>query len=1109
MPAALLESLKALDKESGTTLFMTLLAAFHVLLHRYTGQDDISVGSPIAGRTRTETETLIGFFINTLVLRVDLSGDPTFPALLERVKEVALGAFAHQDMPFERLVEELRPERSMSRTPLFQVMFMLQSGPKEKLALADLSMRGIDVESESTKFDLSLSVDESATGLKVNANYNTDLFDGDTIARLLGHYQTLLEGIAAHRDLPISKLPILDDAESEQLLVTWNQTRADFPRQCLHDLITAQAEKTPSAVAVSRAGEQVSYAELDRRSNQLARLLQRHAVGPDSLVGIFCERSIETVIGMLAVLKAGGAYVPMDPAYPRDRVAFMVDHSGLSVILTHQALETSLPEHKAHVIRLDADRPLIDAEDSGRVDSRATPESLAYVLYTSGSTGKPKGVQIEHRSLVNLLHSAKQRPGLSSNDRVLAVTSFSFDIAGLEIWLPLTVGGQTEVASTADAMDGERLSRKLAEAKITVLQGTPTTFQLLAATGWRAHPGLKVVAGGEAVPRDLATRLCEQGATMWNGYGPTETTIYSTFQQLSAEPGPVYIGRPIHNTQTYVLDAARSLVPIGVPGELYIGGTGLARGYLGRPDLTAERFIQSPFHSTPGTRLYRTGDLCRYRPDGTLEFIGRIDHQVKLRGYRIELGEVEAVLGAHPAVREVVVVIREDIPGDPRLCAYLALRPAQTVSPAELRDHVRQKLPDYMLPTAFVTMDALPRTPNNKIDRKALPVPEEGAGTATRGYVAPRNSVEEKLAQIWCDVLHLPKVSVTDSFFDLGGHSMLAAQMMAAVESTFGKKIPLAVLFENQTIESLSRFYTGEGAVPERWPLVIPVQPKGHKIPLFCVSRFNVSALGYIALARNLGLDQPVYGLQLQHREEDAAPYQLFEFQTAAKQYLAAMKEVQPRGPYNLIGMCEGALISFEIVRMLRAAGEEVAFLGMLDAWPIENTRRYFFTRLDSHRRRAVRSWRKIKNSASTERAAVVAALLTELAQYQLKLGRKLADKVRVTAGFSGGTAARPGGERPEEAATFDEAYKRYYWPGADFVPNTVDIVISLFRIRDQPFWRINDPACGWRTRTTAGVDIRTIESDHFSLLREPHVRTLAQMVAACLATSVGSSQPS
>ncbi len=1106
IPTALHEAMKAVGKQSGTTLFMTLLAAFQVLLHRYTGQDDISVGSPIAGRNRAETEALIGLFLNTLVLRADLSGDPTFPVLLKRVKEVALGAFAHQDMPFERLVEELRPERSTSRTPLFQVMFNLQTAPKDKLELAGLSLQTVEVDSGTTKFDLTLSLYEGPNGLKAYASYNTDLFDGATITRFLGHYQNLLASIAAHPDLPLSQLPIIDDGESEQLLVTWNQTRADFPSQlCLQEMVGEQAGRTPSAVAISCAGKDLSYADLDRRSNQLARLLKREGVGAESLVGILCGRSIDMVVGMLAVLKAGGAYVPLDPAYPRDRLAFMIADSGLSVLLTQQKLVDTLPEHQAKVIRLDADRPQIDAEDPEKLERCATPASLAYVIYTSGSTGKPKGVQIEHSALVNFLHSMKERPGLSSKDRLLAVTSLSFDIAGLELWLPLTVGAHVEVTVEAEVMDGKSLSRKIVESGITVVQATPSTFQLLSATGWQALRGVKVLVGGEAVPRELATRLCENAASAWNMYGPTETTIWSTVQQLSSQPGPVFIGRPINNTQIYILDGARGLAPIGVPGELYIGGAGLSRGYLGRSELTAERFIPSPFDPAPGTRLYRTGDLCRYRPDGTIEFIRRIDHQVKLRGYRIELGEIEAVLGAHPAVREVVAVVREDSPGDPRLCAYLALRPSAQATAAELRDHVRQKLPDYMLPSAFLTLEALPRTPNNKIDRKALPAPEAGAGTASRGFVAPRNAVEEKLAQIWRDTLRLPTVSVTDSFFDLGGHSMLAAQMMTAVEAAFNKTIPLAALFVNQTIEQLARLYTVADAVPAKWPLLIPIQPKGSKPPLFCVSTFNVSALGYIALARNLGLDQPIYGLQSQYRFEGKKPYQRFEFQTVAEQYLAGMKEVQPHGPYHLLGTCEGALISFEMARLLRASGEQVGLLGFVDAWPIENTRRHFFTKLETYRRVVVKRWRKIERAPQGTKMLVLKEQLSGVASNQFKIAKRALGKLGLgSSPSSEATAAGSAEPATDELLPFDDAYKNYYWPGPDFVPPTVDTVISLFRIRDQPIWRINDPTCGWGARTTKSVDIHTINSDHFSLLREPYVKVLAQKVSACLARGAG-----
>jgi len=811
LPTEIYAAIVRLSQKERVTPFMALLAAFQALLHRYTGRDDIVVGSPVAGRTRTETEGLIGLFMGMLVLRGDLAGDPTFRELLGRARDVALDAYAHQDVPFEHLVEELRPPRDPSRNPLFQVMFVLQNMPAPPNNMAGVDLRREEVHTGTAKFDLSLILipEPEGEGLRGLLEYNTDLFEEATIARMAEHIRTLLDGIAADPDRRLSELPLLTEAERHQVLVDWNSTAAPIPQATLPELFAAQAARTPDAVAVTCADEELTYAALDHRADRLARRLRELGVGPDVLVGLYVERSPEMVVGLLGILKAGGAYVPLDPSFPAERLAFMAADAALPVLVTQATLMGQLPAHEARVVLLDepdaADGgDLAVAEGAVDVAGGATLDDLAYVLYTSGSTGRPKGVQIPHRALVNFLASMGRAPGLTAADTLLAVTTLSFDIAGLEIYLPLITGARLVVAGRDVAMDGAALAETLARTGATVMQATPATWRLLLDAGWQGDPRLKVLCGGEALPGELAARLRPRVGALWNMYGPTETTIWSTLQEV-AEPADaagevVPIGRPIANTQTYVLDAHMRPVPVGVPGELYIGGAGLACGYLGRPALTAERFVPDPFDPDPGARLYKTGDLARHRPDGALEYLGRLDNQVKMRGYRIELGEVEAALAAHPAVRQAVVTAREDTPGDARLVAYVV-----GDAPAEgLRALLRARLPAYMVPSAFVALEGFPLTPNGKVDRRALPAPDAAPPADADAYVVPRTPTEREVAAVWAEVLKVARVGAEDDFFALGGHSLLATQVVARLRAAHGPAVSLRTLFDAPTVALLA-----------------------------------------------------------------------------------------------------------------------------------------------------------------------------------------------------------------------------------------------------------------------------------------------------------------
>ncbi|MFP5274543.1 amino acid adenylation domain-containing protein [Coleofasciculus sp.] len=802
LSGTLTQQLKKLGHQSGTTLFLTLLAAFVTLLSRYSHEDDIVVGTPIAGRNHREIESLIGFFVNTLALRVDLSGNPSFRELLRRTRQVTLEAYSHQDLPFEKLVEELQPERNLSYNPLFQVMFVLQNAGSEDWQLPGLTLSPLEIESVTAKFDLTLAIEEKESGLRGVWQYNSDLFDGTTISQMAGHFQTLLAGIVANPEQSMSELPLLTEAERHQLLVEWNDTQVDYPKtKCIHELFEEQVEKTPDAVALVCADEQLTYRELNGRANQLAHYLQTLGVESETLVGICVERSPLMVIGLLGILKAGGAYVPLDPSYPQERLASMLKDAQVSLLLTQQRWVEGFPRRSAQVVALDTHEDLA-GEGVENLTKNVQSDNLAYVLYTSGSTGKPKGVAIEHRSVMALVSWATEVFTTEQLAGVLASTSFCFDISVFELFVPLSCGGTIILAENV-----LHLPTLPGADQVTLINTVPSAIaELVRAKGIPA--GVRTVnLAGEALPQRLVQLIYRQDSIeqLFNLYGPSEDTVYSTYTlvERDSEKAPP-IGRPVANTHVYILDSQLQPVPIGVPGELHIGGAGLARGYLNRPDLTTEKFIPNSFSDEPGARLYKTGDKVRYLPDGNIEFIGRIDNQVKIRGFRIELGEIETVLGQHEAVQDCVVIAQSDERETKRLVAYVV--PSQeTISVRELRSVLKQKLPDYMIPSAFVMLEAMPLTPNGKIDRRALPSPDSSNFRSEASFVPPRTPTEEVLAAIWSNLLGVEQVGIYDNFFELGGHSLIAMRIISRIADAFGVNLPLQNFFEQPTVAQLAQ----------------------------------------------------------------------------------------------------------------------------------------------------------------------------------------------------------------------------------------------------------------------------------------------------------------
>lgn len=802
VPAEQTQAIKALAHAEGATLYMVLLALYQILLSRYTGQDDILIGTPTAGRNHPDWLGTVGYFVNPMVLRGQVQGARSFREHLAAVRQTVLEALAHQDYPFVRVVENLPLRPDPSRAPVFQCVFNLHSVQRAREVSALLTHRqanyrvnfgGLPLEpyffpQEEGQFELALELIDTGEALLGTVHYHTDLFRRETAERFRRSFELLVQAVLENPDGAIAVLPILSPEARHQILVDWNQTTTDYPRDlCLPQLFETQAARTPNATAIIYEGQTLTYAQLNARANQLAHHLRALGVGPEMRVGVYLERSLEMMIALLGILKAGAAYIPMDPIFPAQRIGYMMEDSQMAALVTHSALVDSLPAHSARAVLLDDEAAQLARLPVDNLTSLANADSLAYVIFTSGSTGRPKGVQIPHGALTNFLLSMQKQPGLAPHDILASVTTLSFDIAGLELYLPLITGATVVILPADTSADGTALAQALEQARATVMQATPATWRLLVETGWAGRPGFKMLCGGEALPAALARQLLERGSELWNMYGPTETTIWSTLCRIQSADEVISIGRPIANTEVYILDEHLQPTPIGVAGQLFIGGDGLARGYLNRPDLTAEKFSAHPFRAS--ARLYATGDLARYHADGRIECLGRSDAQIKLRGFRIELGEIEAVLAQHPAVQHAVVTVREDSPGDKRLAAYLILNAGATCSPRELRQALREQLPAYMVPAAYVFLEAFPLTPNGKIDRHALPAPTATGGEAQKAAQPPATPSEQLVADIWRTALGVEQVSVYDNFFDLGGHSLLAMQVIAQIQEQTSQRL--------------------------------------------------------------------------------------------------------------------------------------------------------------------------------------------------------------------------------------------------------------------------------------------------------------------------------
>ncbi len=1081
------QGLAAIAQAHGASLFVALLAAYQTLLRRYTRQDDIVVIVPSDRRPRQEMAEIIGHFTNLLPVRVNLPGDPDFPALLACVRDAVAEADVNQAPPFETLRETMLGEHQRGGDALARAAFSLRGSAAGELAMRDLLVTPIAVESDSSRLDLALLLRRGPDGLKGSLEYCADIFDPATAARMVRHFGTLLEGIVNTPGAKLSTLPVLSEQERRQQLVEWNQAAGHQQADsCLHELVEAQARRTPDAIAVLGDGQSLTYHELNQRANRIARLLRRNGVGPDVLVGACFERSVEMVVGILAVLKAGCAYVPVDPASPKEQIDMILDDAEVGMLLTHSRHVPVLPAGRT-VIRADASLPEIagDEEDLGRI---ASPATLASMIYTSGSTGKPKGVMIPHRGVCNTILSMQAAFQLTPADRVVQRCAFIWDPSTCEIFLALVAGARLVLAPPDPLVATAELGNLIRAQGITCVTVVPSLLQtLLDNEALEECTSLRhVFCGGEIMPPRLAeTFFRKSGASLHNLYGPTEVSIWSTFWTCQPRFGrsAVPIGRPFSSHEVFILDSHRNPVPVGVIGELHIGGTGVARGYWRRPELNSAKFIPHPFDQRSDARLYRTGDLARHLPDGTIEFVGRDDFQVKIRGFRVELGEIEARLADCPGVRNAVVLVREDIPGDKRLVAYLTAQDNAELSVPELRLRLSRCLEDFMVPSAFVVLDAFPETASGKLDRKALPMPQYANADAPR-HEAPIGAVETAIAAIWQTVLGLDRVGRHDHFFfDLGGHSLLAIRSVAMLRKRMGAELPLASLFQVPTVAGLAAFLAEQRATSlggptsstgVAWSPLVEITKANGQPPLFCIHGAKGNVLIFSDLARQLGPQQPLFGFQARGIDGRLPAFDSVE--DLVECYLAEIRRVQPSGPYFLLGYSIGGTIAFELARQLSAANERVAVVALVDticppAWA-------------EVQRRPIRE-RLARGLVKGQALAVQMSRLTKWPRY--RWARFLARRGRVV----------PFRLRENYVANSLEIIF------APHRPQFHDGKILLFRALPEETGLGLGPELGWKD-FAEGVDVCYGQGSHDTIIRSPNVGVFAERLRHVLQAEGG-----
>ena len=1087
------KQLQLFSKQNSGSLFVTLLSMFNTLISRYASQEEFLIGIPIAGRTYEEQESVVGMFINNFPMRITPLEQMTFPEMYEMCKKKFYEAYDNQNLPIDRIVDELKVTRSANISPLFQVMFNLLDMFDEKISLGGSKMEIFDKRRHVAQFDLSLHIYETEKSLNCILEYNTNLFKRSRIERMAGHFTELVRSLLINPDQKLRKIPILTDLEKEVILGEWNATTVDFPREkCIHQLFEEQVVRTPDRLAIWDDRQKVTYSELNQKANKLARHLHDSGAVEGSLVSICIERSTDLLVAMLAILKAGCTYIPLDPIYPKDRLALILEDGNPVVMLTEKKLLDSLPETNTKNIFIE-DVKAYDHYAGDNTSYDVTPHTIAYLIYTSGSTGKPKGVQLEHYSFVNFICSMAKEPGITADDVMLAVTTISFDIAGLEMFLPVLNGARIFVASQETSMNPDLLIQKITESKATILQATPVTFRMLNSAEWSGAKGLKILCGGEAMPKELAYDLIGKCGELWNMYGPTETTVWSTIEKVEVDEndkiGYINLGKPIDNTFIYVLNTEFQPVPIGYPGELFIGGDGLARGYFNLPAMTQEKFLPDPFAEEPGARMYRTGDLVQQTENGKLEFLNRVDSQVKIRGFRIELGEIESAISQYSTIKNNVVIVREDTPGDKKLVAYIIKGEAGDIDIAELRVFLKTKIPDYMVPSAFVFIEQFPLTPNGKIDRKVLPSPVEADPQQSKSYVAPKTETEIKLAEIWSDILKIKQIGTDEDFFEIGGHSMVAVTLMVKIEKALGVRLPLAILFDNSTIHDMG-VLIDQKSEQVSWGSLVPIRSKGSKKPLYLVHGAGLNLLLYTTIVAGLDPDQPVFGLQAKGLDGEDEP--LYTIEDIAAYYNEEILKVDKSGSYALAGFSMGGQLAYEMARQLVEAGHKVSFLGVFDTVS-ENVSDRHIPFFERHRLRIIRLFNQIVWIIGTflkkplnQKFAFVKMKWSSMKQKITKDDYKIKHE-----GASLGKQSELPKYLHKVHKANDLALNRYILPP---YPGK----LTLFRAMHQTFYIADPIKYGWE-EYVKGMEIINIPGEHSTIFAAPNDVLFAKELQKCL----------
>ena len=1067
--------LKEASTQRECTLFQLMLASFVALLSRITGQSDIVVGIPHAGQVSSDLcgfdgpESLVGHCVSLLPIRLRKVETQSFEDLLLDVKHQLVESRTHQDFTFSKIAEQLDIPRDPSRLPLVSVSLNL--GHTGSYTLGNLDTRRTVPPKTSNFFDLTIDLQQSDRDLCLDTKFNCNLYERRSVLRWLSLWKRILEQVIDSSSRPVSQLDLLSEQEGDLILGSWNATGGDYPRDgVVNSLFESSVDRGPQRKALVFDDLSLTFLELDRRANCIAHQLRHMGAGPDKLVGVYLERSPDMVAVLLAVLKSGAAYVPLDPAYPADRIAYVLEDSTAKVLVTNDSLVDGLGAIPCRVLSLDSDAEKIESRPQTRPEPLAGPEDLAYVIYTSGSTGRPKGVQIEHRAVVNFVHAMADRPGLGPDDVLLAVTTIAFDIAVLELFLPMHVGAQIVLASRETAIDPDALQLALRQHHVTAMQATPATWSMLIESGWTGSPGLKVVCGGEALSPELADQLLPRCGDLWNMYGPTETTVWSTCHRIE-DAADINIGRPIANTQTYILDKALQPLPIGVPGELMIGGDGLARGYLGKPKLTAERFIANPFKH--GQRVYRTGDLAKFRDDGSIECLGRVDFQVKVRGFRVELGEIESVLAAQAGIEQAVAVVREDVPGDKRLVAYVRGTEGTAIDEAALRNVSKATLPDYMVPTRVVALDALPLTPNGKVDRRALlkmrlrePAPKDGFGKDQ-----PQGDVEVGLEALLKRILRVPAVGRHDNLFDIGGNSLLAVSYFNEIHKVHGVRLPVSTLLHAGSIAEVALEIEKRMRTRRAASCLVPIQIDGAKPKFFCVHGAGGNVLFYKDLSRRLGNDYPFFGLQARGLDGMAEP--LSSIEEMANAYVEEIKTVQTSGPYYLGGYCLGGIIAYEIAQRLHEAGDDVALLALLDAYNF--ARMVPLSALGYLTQKAYFHLRNLLQSPSSQWTSYLRQKLQVARDGELDLlTRSLFNANRV-----------------EEGSLQDRIHRLNFHAAMRYEPRPYPGVVTNFKPK-RNYSAFPDPDMGWSGLALDGVKNVQLDLNPHAMLTEPFIEELA-----------------